>query len=122
MASPARSEPDVPTRTTARINRREVEVLVDTGASMISMDRATAAKLGVRVGRRDFTGLSHTANGTVPVAPVTFDRVRIGGIELRDVEGSVLPDGASDTVLLGMSFLGRLASFRVESNTLVMER
>ena len=109
-------------RTLARINRREIEVLVDTGASSVAMSRATARRLGVRVRRDDFRYSASTANGRVEMALATLDRVRIGGIELRDVEAAILPDGALDGVLLGMSFLGRLDGFRVEGNRLVMER
>ena len=104
----------------ATINRRAIEVLVDTGASSVAMSRATAKRLGVRVGRSDFVHTASTANGTVKMAVATLDRVRIGGVELRDVEAAVLPDGALDGVLLGMSFLGRLDSFRVENGRLLL--
>ena len=108
--------------TVARINRREIEVLVDTGASSVAMSNGTARSLGVRVKRDAFVHTANTANGRVSMALSTLDRVRIGGIELRDVEVAVLPDGALDGVLLGMSFLGRLEGFRVEDGVLVMER
>ena len=104
----------------ATINKRSIKVLVDTGASSVAMSRATAKRLGVRVRRSDFVHTANTANGQVEMAVATLDRVRIGGVELRDVEAAVLPDGALDGVLLGMSFLGRLQSFRVESGRLVL--
>lgn len=109
-------------RTNARINRREIEVLVDTGASSVAMSKSTAARLGVRVRRKDFVHSASTANGRVAMALATLDRVRIDGIELRDVEAAILPDGALDGVLLGMSFLGRLEGFRVENGRLVMQQ
>ena len=104
----------------AQINRRSIRVLVDTGASSVAMSRATAKRLGVRVRRSDFVHAASTANGKVDMAIATLDRVRIGGVELRDVEAAVLPDGALDGVLLGMSFLGRLESFRVEGGKLLL--
>lgn len=106
----------------ARINRRSVEVLIDTGASSIAMSRATARRLGLRVRRSDFRHTANTANGRVEMALATLDHVRIGDVELEDVEAAVLPDGALDGVLLGMSFLGRLERFGVEAGTLVLEQ
>ena len=104
----------------AIINRRPIDVLVDTGASSVAMSRSTARRLGVRVRRSDFVHTANTANGRIDMAVATLDRVRVGGVELRDVEAAVLPDGALDGVLLGMSFLGRLDSFRVEGGRLLL--
>ena len=104
----------------ARINGKPIRVLVDTGASSVAMSRATAKRLGVRVKRSDFIHSASTANGRVDMAVATLGEVRIGDVRLENVEAAVLPDGALDGVLLGMSFLGRLDSFRVENGNLVM--
>jgi aspartyl protease family protein len=52
---------------------------------------------------------------------VKIDRISIEGIEVEDVDGLVLPEGALRGTLLGMSFLGRLSSFRVEDGVLLLK-
>ena len=106
--------------TEARINGKPIRVLVDTGASSVAMSRATAKRLGVRVKRSDFVHTASTANGTVDMALATLREVRVGDVRIESVEAAVLPDGALDGVLLGMSFLGRLQGFRVENGRLVL--
>ena len=59
-----------------------------------------------------------TANGVAQAARVKIDRIAIDGIEVDDVEALVLPEGALKGTLLGMTFLGRLSSFRVEDGVL----
>ena len=53
---------------------------------------------------------------------MTLDRVEISDIQVRDVEALVLPAGAMNGTLLGMSFLNRLASFRVADGTLILQQ
>ena len=61
-----------------------------------------------------------TANGIAKVAPVVLSRVRVGAITLRDVRAAVAEKGALDVNLLGMSFLGRLASFNLRGDELIL--
>ena len=108
--------------TQAKLNRKPVRVLVDTGASSVAINRSLARRLGIRLRDRDFTGQASTANGIVPIAPVTLRSVRIGQLELRDVEAMVLPDASLDGVLLGMSFLKRLRRFEVKRGEMHLVR
>ncbi|MBI2381600.1 MAG: TIGR02281 family clan AA aspartic protease [Gammaproteobacteria bacterium] len=91
------------------INGQTVNFLVDTGATSVAMNEATARRLGLdyRVeGRPMAVG---TASGTARAWRVVLERVKLGGIELRQVEAAVVAGpGPGDDVLLGMSFLGRL--------------
>ncbi len=88
------------------INGRAVRFLVDTGATYIAIGRDDAARLGLDLGRAQPLRMG-TANGEVQAAKLTLGRVRVGGIELTQVEAVVLPAGMP-TVLLGNSFLSRL--------------
>ena len=63
-----------------------------------------------------------TANGTVKAARVSLDRVEIGSISVRDVEAMVLPDKSLSGMLVGMSFLNKLSSYRVENGALYLTR
>ena len=56
-----------------------------------------------------------TANGRTRAAPVTLDRLAIGGLEERSVEALVAQPGQLRTSLLGMSFLNRLQSWQVSA-------
>jgi aspartyl protease family protein len=91
----------------AEINGSTAKVLVDTGASLISMSNSTARQLGINFlqGQRGFTS---TANGTVPVYRITLASVRIGEISLSNVDASVHEGDNLPVILLGMSFLNRV--------------
>lgn len=105
-----------------RINGRSFPALVDTGASMIAINRTTARQIGINLTPADFLHEVNTANGTVKAAAAMVDSVRIGRIEVDNVEAMVLEDRALSGVLVGMSFLRRLTTFRVENDALVMEQ
>jgi len=99
-----------------------VETLVDTGATLVAFGEDDAEKVGIRPQPGDFKYRTRTANGEVPTAAVKVRRMRLGSIELTDVDAAVLPRGAFSGTLLGMSFLRRLASFQIEGRTLVLRQ
>ena len=90
---------------TGEINGREVEFLVDTGATAVAIPGDVAQRLGLRRGQPIPT---MTANGRITTYLTRLDSVSIGDIELRDVEATIAPQMRGVEVLLGMSFLGRL--------------
>jgi len=61
-----------------------------------------------------------TANGRARAAPVTLDRLAIGGIVERSVPALVAQPGQLHTSLLGMSFLSRLESLEVHGDQLLL--
>jgi aspartyl protease family protein len=107
--------------TTAHLNGRPVDVLVDTGASMVALSYEDAERAGVFVRPSDFTHRVSTANGTAKIALVTLDSVSIGDITIRDVEAMVGEPGRLGTTLLGMTFLGRLSRAEMRSGVLILE-
>lgn len=104
----------------ARIDGRNVEVLVDTGASVVAINTETARILGALPPKGAFTSSIRTANGIVGVAPITLSEIRLGDIVVRKVDAVVVPGGALATNLLGMSFLGRLSGFEIADGELVL--
>lgn len=107
--------------TEAEINGRPVDVMVDTGASLVALTYDDAQRLGIYVNPGDFTHIAQTANGTARVAPVKISRISIGDITVRDVSAVVSERGKSERTLLGMSFLGRLSRVEMRGGTLVLQ-
>lgn len=101
------------------INGRMVTFLVDTGATTVAMSRVDAERVGLDLTNAR-TGLAQTANGAVPVQRVTLNSVRIGDVEVFNVDATVLPTPMSH-VLLGNSFLTRFQMKR-ENDVLTLDK
>jgi aspartyl protease family protein len=107
--------------TTVDINGSSIKVLVDTGATTVALSYEDAQDVGLRPSSLDFNIPVSTANGVAMAAQVKIDKISIDGIEVEDVEGMVTQEGALDGTLLGMSFLSRLDSFKVEDGILILK-
>jgi aspartyl protease family protein len=105
----------------AEINGRNVKVLVDTGASAVALSYEDAKDIGLHPGSLDYNVPVSTANGMVKAAGVNLEKVEIDGVRVSDVQGLVLPEGAMRGSLLGMSFLSKLQSFKVEDGVLYLK-
>ncbi len=101
------------------INGRPVQFMVDTGATLVAISQTEADRIGLdyRHGER---GMTQTANGAVPVHRVSLGAVRVGEVEVANVDAVVIP-AQMPYVLLGNSFLGRF-QMRRENDTLRLER
>ncbi|UJF24548.1 retroviral-like aspartic protease family protein [Suttonella sp. R2A3] len=86
------------------INGYPVVFMLDTGASGVALNEALAKKIGLEKGMR---GQSSTANGLTHNWITHIDLLDMGGIQVRDVRASILPN-MDDEVLLGMNVLGQL--------------
>lgn len=102
----------------ATVNGRSIDMLADTGASAVALTEADARRAGFDPRTLDFDTPVQTANGKVNVASVTLDRIEVEGIVMRDVRAMVAENDALASSLLGMSFLGRLASVKLSGDTL----
>src|SRR4029077_20751298 len=105
--------------TQGAINGRAVQFMVDTGATAVAMGVADAERLGIDY-RKGQLSRGNTANGPVSVYQVKLASVRVGDVEIYDVDAAVLPTGAGH-VLLGNSFLNRFQMTRF-NDQLVLER
>jgi aspartyl protease family protein len=103
-----------------RINGRAVEAMVDTGATVVALNRSTARRAGISLSPSDFDREVDTANGKVKAAAVEIDTLQIGRIAVDHVPAVVLDDKALATTLIGMSFLQRLDKFQVEDGQLLL--
>lgn len=105
--------------TDGSINGKTVRFVVDTGATSVAIGEAEADRIGLdwKKGRKGYT---MTANGVVPMYAVSLARVRVGDVQVHDVEAHVLP-AALPVVLLGNSFLSRF-QMRRENDRMTLER
>ncbi len=99
----------------AGVKRR---MLIDSGATVTALSTGTAAEAGLDTDRR-FPMILTTANGPVSAGTATVDKLSLGDIVARKLTVVVSP-AFGDTDVLGMNFLSRLKSWRVEGSTLIL--
>ena len=104
----------------AEINGARIPMVLDTGASSVVLTRDDARAAGLPIEVLNYTVDIDTANGRTRAAPVTLDRVAIGGLVEHSVDALVAQPGQLKTSLLGMSFLNRLQSWEVSGDRLLL--
>jgi aspartyl protease family protein len=104
----------------AHINGARVPMVLDTGASSVVLTQAAAKAAGLPLEVLDYTVNVDTANGRTRAAPITLDRLTVGGLTERAVPALVVQAGQLKSSLLGMTFLNRLASWEVRGDRLRM--
>lgn len=105
----------------AQINGAHVAMVLDTGASSVVLTHDDAKAAGLPLDLLGYSVSIDTANGRARAAPVTIDRIAIGGLEERSIEALVVQPGQLRTSLLGMSFLNRLQSWQVSGDRLILK-
>jgi aspartyl protease family protein len=91
----------------AKINNKQVEYIIDTGATLVSLNSNIATKLGIDYKKATQTVNAETASGVVQVYLVTLDSIEIGEIKIKNVAAAVHEGNFPSMVLLGMSFLNQ---------------
>jgi aspartyl protease family protein len=104
----------------ARINGVERKLLVDSGATITALSVDTAEAAGLTPEKSPFPIILKTANGAVAARTSRVATLRIGNVVARDLPVVVSPS-FGDTEVIGMNFLSKLKSWRVEGNTLILE-
>ena len=104
---------------TGAINGRAAQFVVDTGATFVSMGAADAQRFGIdwKAGQ---IGSAQTANGVMPAWRVKLASVRIGEVEVFDVD-ALVSQQPIPSILLGNSFLNRFQMQR-DHEQMVLER
>lgn len=101
-----------------RMNGKQVDGMIDTGASLVAINETTARRLGFSAATLDFKYPIDTANGATQAAHVVLDRIEIGSVRVRNVDAFVLKDKQLSSSLIGMSFLKKLKSYSAGGGTL----
>ncbi len=91
-------------RAPGRINGLPVDFLIDTGATQVAIPLEPARAMNLRAGR---AFQAQTANGLALAYATRLDSVSLGGLQARDVAGTIMANPGTEEVLLGMSFLSR---------------
>jgi aspartyl protease family protein len=120
-----RAAPDGHFHLTLQINSVPVRLIVDTGATQLVLSQADAARVGLDPARLPYLGQGRTANGIVALARVVLADVvlQAGDLVIRDRDvPAFVNDGQLDVSLLGMGYLRRFASIRIERDQMILER
>lgn len=102
----------------AAVNGQPVKFLVDSGATMTTIDQDTARRTGIAIDPLR-TQVVRTGNGLIRVAAGRASNISIGDIE-RERVGLHITERAEINVL-GMNFLSSLSRWSVEGRWLVLE-
>lgn len=106
---------------TLDINGRDIEFVVDTGASAIVLSKKDAQHIGINTENLNYLGYSQTANGTVSTAFVSLGVVTLGDIVDYDLPASV-NGGVLNQSLLGMDYLNLFSEFKINGKVLTLTR
>jgi aspartyl protease family protein len=104
------------------INGFQVAFVVDTGASLISMNKHQAKRIGLNYKLEGKESTSSTASGLSKIYIMKLDKVKVGDIEVRDVEGAVHDSDFPQVILLGNTFLNRVNMKREGKILLLQDR
>jgi aspartyl protease family protein len=101
------------------LNGVKRRMLIDSGATVTAISEATAAAADVKGNVGPVPVVLRTANGMAPARTGSVEELRLGNILARDLKVVVSP-AFGDLDVIGMNFLSKLASWRVEGRTLVL--
>jgi len=103
----------------ATVNGVRRRMLIDSGATVTAISEATAAAARVEGSRTPVPVVLRTANGMAPARAAGIEELRLGNIVARDLKVVVSP-AFGEMEVIGMNFLSKLASWRVEGRTLIL--
>ncbi len=103
----------------AEINGQPANFLVDTGATLTAVSTDTAEAAGLKAREAGLPVRMQTANGSVAADLTTIDELRFGNVAARGLDAIIAP-GLGSTNVIGMNLLSRLASWRVEGDTMIL--
>jgi aspartyl protease family protein len=101
------------------LNGLKRRMLIDSGATVTALSERTARAAGIGTDQSVIPVIIQTANGTVRADTGTVGELRLGNIVARDLKVVISPAFGSVDVI-GMNFLSKLKSWRVEGRTLIL--
>ena len=101
------------------INGVKSRMLIDSGATVTALSEDTARRALIDTGTGLTPVMLRTANGVTPARTGSIDQLRVGNIVARNLKIVTAP-GLGSLDVLGMNFLSKLESWRVEGRTLIL--
>jgi aspartyl protease family protein len=103
----------------ATVNGVKRRMLIDSGATVTALSEGTAKEANVQKGSNLAPVILRTANGAAQAETGSIDELRVGNIVARNLKIVTAP-GLGTLDVLGMNFLSKLDSWRVEGRTLIL--
>jgi aspartyl protease family protein len=103
----------------ASINGVKRRMLIDSGATVTAISPQTAREAAIDTGTGLTPVILRTANGAAPAQTGAIAELRVGNIVARNLRVVTSP-GLGNLDVLGMNFLSKLESWRVEGRTLIL--
>ena len=105
--------------TQGQINGRPVTFMLDTGATTVALSAADAQRIGLDYSKGRPVRMS-TANGVAMGYLLRLGSVRVGDVEVHDID-AIVSEQSMPFVLLGNSFINRF-SMRRDADQMVLEK
>jgi len=103
----------------ASINGVKRRMLIDSGATVTAISQETAQAAQIRTGTNIPPVMLRTANGVARAETGSIEELQVGNIVARNLRVVTAP-GLGGLDVLGMNFLSKLQSWRVEEGTLIL--
>ncbi len=106
--------------TLGQINGKTTQMVVDTGATSVSISMSEAQRMGIDFKSGQMIQMS-TANGVIPGWLIKLSSVRVGDVSVHGVD-AVVSSGSMPYVLLGNSFLTHFQMTRANDQMVLEKR
>jgi aspartyl protease family protein len=103
----------------ASLNGVKRRMLIDSGATVTALSQSTADAARLKPGGTLAPVMLRTANGVTAARTGSIDELKVGNIVARNLRVVTAP-GLGGLDVLGMNFLSKLQSWRVEDGTLIL--
>ena len=101
------------------VDGRDYRFLVDTGASIVALTGDDARGMGLDWDESRLRPVGRGASGDVHGVPTFIERLEVGGMEARNVEAVIIPEGL-DVSLLGQSVLGKFPNVGINGDEMTL--
>lgn len=115
-----RQAPDGHFWVNATVNNNAVRFLIDSGATTTAMNLRTANESEIEMSSISFPVILSTANGEVEAQRGSIQNLQIGPMAVQNLP-VVVAEAFGDSNVIGMNFLSKLGSWRVEGNEMILE-
>lgn len=103
-----------------QVNGHSMRFLIDSGASITALSETSAMAAGLNIDQSGFPMVLTTANGTIEARRSNIATLQIGPLRASDLP-IVVSSAFGDINVLGMNFLSKLKSWRVEGDEMILE-